>query len=369
MAPDTQYEVIVDTARSFSISVWVKPTAAGGVIASADGANASRFLLWNNTSDNTWRFGMGNADSGWSYTQVVTPAGTALGVWTHLVATYNAETRTISLYVNSVLKGSAQFTATPTWPSGGKFVVGRYLYQGQLTAYYAGMISNLQVWKRALTPAQVGANNTVPVAGARTPFGATTWAPPGTGTTETDIYTADSSGNLWRYRKQNAQVGTPRLMSTGWNQFTVFGIADWNHDGNQDIVVRDNTSCELQVFLGTADDLSAKPEVLGVQWCNYRPYGVADWNRDGFQDVIAAGSTNDLWVYPGDLKGGKSARMDVGDGWSTDDTPYGIVNVVGDATPDVYTRLVSNGTLRLYDFRREASPRSVWAGAVTPRSA
>ncbi|MFI2664653.1 LamG-like jellyroll fold domain-containing protein [Micromonospora carbonacea] len=341
---------LIDTTKSFSISVWAKPTAAGGVIASEDGANASRFLLWNNTSDNTWRFGMGNADSGWSYTQVVTPAGTALGVWTHLVATFNAKTRTISLYVNGVLKGSAQFTATPTWPSGGKFVVGRYLYQGQPTAYYAGMISNLQVWKRALTPTQVGASTTAPAAGARTPFGATTWTPPGTGTTETDIYAADTDGNLWRHRKQNAQLGTPRLMSTGWNQFTVFGIADWDHDGNQDIVVRDNTSCELQVFLGTADDLSATPTFLGNQWCNYRPYGVADWNRDGFQDVITAGSTNDLWVYPGDLAGGTSARVDVGDGWSTDYAPYGIANVVGDATPDVYARVASTGLLRLYDF-------------------
>ncbi|MEU8299696.1 LamG-like jellyroll fold domain-containing protein [Micromonospora sp. NPDC048909] len=348
-------EPLIDTTKSFSISVWAKPTAAGGVIASEDGANASRFLLWNNASDNTWRFGLGNSDSGWSYTQVVTPAGTALGVWTHLVATYNAETRTISLYINGVLKGNAQYNATVTWPGSGKFVVGRYLYQAQKTAYYAGMLSNLQVWKRALTPTQVGATNAPPT-GARNPFGSTTWTPPGTGTAQTDIYTTDTNGNLWKYRKQLSppdpakQLSAPRLVSTGWNQFTPFGIADMNHDGYQDLVARDNTSCNLQVFLGTSDDVDPKPTTLGNGWCGYRPFGVADWNQDTFHDVIAAGGNNDMWIYPGDLKGGKLPRYDVGDGWSSSFSSYGVANVIGDKTPDVYARVDSTGELRRYDF-------------------
>ncbi|MGC4817894.1 LamG-like jellyroll fold domain-containing protein [Micromonospora sp. DT63] len=355
----TSPERLIDTSKSFTLSVWAKPTAAGGVIASEDGANASRFLLWNNASDNTWRFGLGNADSGWSYTQVVTPAGTALGVWTHLVASYNADTRIISLYVNGVLKGNAQYTATPTWPSTGKFVVGRYKYQGVATAHYAGMLSNLQVWKRALTPTQVGASNSAKN-GSLTPVGATTWTPPGTGQLETEIYASDVDGNLWKYRKltppndgsppRSEQLSKPRLVSNGWNQFTAFGIADWDHDGYQDIVARDNVSCELKVFLGTADDLSPTPTFLGIQWCNYRPFGVGDYNRDGYQDIFTAGSTNDLWVYPGDLKGGGGTRADIGNGWSTDFTGFGVANVVGDATPDIYARQASTGLLKLYDL-------------------
>lgn len=343
-------ERLVDTSKSFSISVWAKPTAAGGVIASEDGANASRFLLWNNASDNTWRFGLGIADSGWAYTQVVAPAGTALGVWTHLVGTYNAETRTIVLYVNGVIKGSTQYTATPTWPSTGKFVVGRYKYQGAPTAHYAGMLSNLQVWKRALTPTQVGATN-VTKSGSLTSVGATTWTPPGTGTKQTEVYATDTIGSLWRYRKVNNQVTAPRLISSGWNQFTAFGIADMDHDGYQDVVVRDNVTCDLQVFLGTADDLSPTPTFLGSQWCSFRPFGVTDYNRDGYQDVLTAGTTHDLWVYPGDLAGGKLTRIDIGDGWSDQYSGFGVANVVGDATPDLYGRESDTGLLRLYDHQ------------------
>ncbi|WFE93194.1 LamG-like jellyroll fold domain-containing protein [Micromonospora sp. WMMD987] len=342
-------EPLIDTTKSFSLSVWVKPTTAGGVIVSEDGANTSRFILWNNTSDNTWRFGLGNADSGWSYTQVVTPAGTALGVWTHLVATYNAETRAISLYVNGVLKGSTAFTATPSWPGTGKFVVGRYKYQAAPTAYYAGKISNLQVWKRALTPTQAGASNTTKT-GSLTPFGSTTWTPPGTGTTETETYAVDTAANLWKYRKQGTQLTDPRLISTGWDQFTPFGIADFNHDGFQDLIVRDDTTCNLQVFLGTPDDISPQPTFLGNGWCSYRPFGVVDWNRDGYQDIIAAGATGEMWNYPGDLKGGQATRVQLGTGWSTNYSTFGIANVVGDSTPDVYARLTSTGILNLYDF-------------------
>ncbi|MGW5558774.1 LamG-like jellyroll fold domain-containing protein [Micromonospora sp. NPDC003944] len=346
----TNAERLIDTSKSFSISVWAKPTAAGGVIASEDGANASRFLLWNNADDNTWRFALGNTDSSWSYTQVIAPAGTALGVWTHLVGTYNAETRTISLYVNGTHKGSTQYTATPTWPSTGKFVVGRYKYLGAPTAHYAGMLSNLQVWKRALTPAQVGATN-VPGSGSLTSVGATTWTPPGTGTKQTDVYATDTLGSLWRYRKVNNQLTAPRLVSSGWNQFTAFGIADMDHDGYQDVVVRDNVTCNLQVFLGTADDLSPTPTFFGTGWCSYRPFGVGDYNRDGYQDVFTAGTTNDLWVYPGDLAGGKLTRIDVGDGWDGQYAGFGVADVVGDTTPELYGREIDTGLLRVYDLQ------------------
>ncbi|MET8356596.1 LamG-like jellyroll fold domain-containing protein [Micromonospora sp. NPDC005171] len=349
----TVNEPLIDTTKSFSISVWAKPTAAGGVIASEDGANASRFLLWNNQSDNTWRFGLGNADSGWSYAQVVAPAGTALGVWTHLVGTYNAETRTIVLYVNGVIKGSATYEATPTWPSTGKFVVGRYKYQGAPTAHYSGMLSNLQVWKRALTPTQVGATN-VTKSGSLTSVGATTWTPPGTGTKQTDVYATDTIGSLWRYRKVNNQLTAPRLISSGWSQFTSFGIADMDHDGYQDVVVRDNVTCDLQVFLGTADDLSPTPTSYGIGWCTYRPFGLGDFNKDGYQDIHTAGPTNDMWVYPGDLAGGRQTRIDVGDGWDGQYAGFGVADVVGDTTPELYGREIDTGLLRVYDLQSRA---------------
>ncbi|MFD0817339.1 LamG-like jellyroll fold domain-containing protein, partial [Micromonospora zhanjiangensis] len=97
----THDAALIDTTRSFSISAWVKPTDAGGVIVSEDGAHSSRFILWNEQADNTWRFGMATGDTtAWAYDQVITPTGAQLGVWTHLTATYNAATNTMALYVD-----------------------------------------------------------------------------------------------------------------------------------------------------------------------------------------------------------------------------------------------------------------------------
>ncbi|MEV4757824.1 LamG-like jellyroll fold domain-containing protein [Micromonospora sp. NPDC049559] len=151
---------LIDTTKSFSLSVWVKPTGAGGVIASEDGAHSSRFIIWDNQDDNTWRFGMATGDTnGWTYDQAIAPAGAQLGVWTHLVAVFSAETNTMSLYVNNLLVDTAYHNPAVTWPSTGNFAIGRYLNNGAPVSYYSGQVSNVQAWASALTSTQVGATN------------------------------------------------------------------------------------------------------------------------------------------------------------------------------------------------------------------
>lgn len=143
---------IIDTTKSFTVSVWVKPTITGGVILSEDGAHSSRFILWQETGDKTWRFGMADVDdTSWHYYMITGPVG-KLGVWTHLVGTYDASTATMSLYVNGVLGGTAHVARTTSWPSTGSFVIGRYLYNNTPTAYYSGQISTVEVWDQTIDP-------------------------------------------------------------------------------------------------------------------------------------------------------------------------------------------------------------------------
>ncbi|WP_433374766.1 LamG-like jellyroll fold domain-containing protein [Streptosporangium sp. CA-115845] len=150
---------LIDTTKSFSVAVWVKPAKTGGVILSEDGAHSSRFILWPNESDNTWRFGMATGDTtGWPYDQAVAPAGVQLGVWTHLVAVFDADSRTMALYVNGSLAATASHNPNVTWPSTGGFVVGRYRYNSAPAAYFTGQVSNVQIWKSALTATQLGAD-------------------------------------------------------------------------------------------------------------------------------------------------------------------------------------------------------------------
>ena len=345
----THDAALIDTTKSFSVSAWVKPTDAGGVIVSEDGAHSSRFILWNEQADNTWRFGMATGDNtAWSYDQAITPTGAQLGVWTHLTATYNAGNNTMALYVDGKLKATAQHNAAVSWPATGKFVVGRFLSNNQPAAYYSGQLSNLQVWDRSLTPGQVGADNTQPT-GRLTSFGSFTWTPPALAQAQTDVYGADTAGNLWKYRKTGATLGTPQLLATGWNQFTGFGVADWNRDGYPDLLARDNTSCKMYAYFGTPDDLSPDPTEVGTGWCTFTPFGIADWNKDGLQDVIAILQGDSvLYAYPGNTSGGMGTPVPLGAGWTTAFTPIGVTDVNTDGSLDLLARYNPDWTLRLY---------------------
>ncbi|WP_280665649.1 MULTISPECIES: LamG-like jellyroll fold domain-containing protein [unclassified Kitasatospora] len=153
----------LDTSSSFSIDVWVKPSALGGVVASSDGTNASGFILWPEASDSTWRFALSTADDNtWPYDQTTdamnSNAHVQLNTWTHLTASFNADSHQTSLYVNGVLAASGHHTTN----SGikGPIVMGRYKYQGKPTPgpNYSGSMSNLAVYPTATNPSTPAAN-------------------------------------------------------------------------------------------------------------------------------------------------------------------------------------------------------------------
>jgi hypothetical protein len=128
-----------------SISAWVYPHSAGG-------NNAGRILtngkteLFINSTNNTFSFqsdgstAVNSANSSWRPTK-----------WVHIVATRNAA-GTASMYVNGVLSGSAnQNSGTPTagyWNSIGNNIAN--------TNGFDGIIDNLRIYNRVLTPTEVG---------------------------------------------------------------------------------------------------------------------------------------------------------------------------------------------------------------------
>ncbi|WP_441251080.1 ricin-type beta-trefoil lectin domain protein [Kitasatospora sp. McL0602] len=144
----------VDTRQSFTVSLWVKPSALGSPVISQDGTSASGFAIWPEGGDSTWRFGMGRSDdNGWNYDQTDyrSPAAHAqTGVWTKLTASYNSATGQTSLFVNGILAG----TGFHTTQSGitGPVVLGRYKYQGAGNSFYSGSISDVAVYNTPTVP-------------------------------------------------------------------------------------------------------------------------------------------------------------------------------------------------------------------------
>ncbi|WP_052398350.1 FG-GAP-like repeat-containing protein [Streptomyces sp. NRRL F-5123] len=318
----------------FSLSLWAKPAAFGGVIASQDGVKNSGFLLYSQ-SDHTWSFCMATADTTRGYDCAA--GGTAvIGQWAHLTATYDPATKVMDLFVDGRLVAHGRHTAVSGFTGG--FTLGNDINNGARASFYSGSVSDVQTWNgTVLTIDQVTA-----MANLRSADPPYTFADLADydGDGNSDVVAADTYGNLWVYQGSGAGklVSGPLYIGTGFTGFTLVGVADFDKDGYADVIARapDNT---LRLFPGDAGHNLLTPTVtIGTGWGNYRFAGVRDFNKDGKPDVVAADPSGDLWLYPGTGVGaGLGTRVQLGNGW-TNYALAGLADFDKDGNLDVIAR-------------------------------
>ena len=149
---------VLNTTGSFSVSAWanLSATAHDADIVTQSGNQESGFALQYDQADNRWAFTMPASDTANpAYIKALSATTPATGTWTHLVGTYNAVTRSLTLYVNGAQAGTATDSA-PTNATG-PLAVGRGQANGSPTGYFPGELSTVQAWTYALTPVQVTA--------------------------------------------------------------------------------------------------------------------------------------------------------------------------------------------------------------------
>ena len=73
--------------------------------------------------------------------------------------------------------------------------------------------------------------------------------------------------------------------------YTPFGLADWDRDGNQDIIARQDDNGYLWLYPGQSiRGMSSAPRVLiGWGWKEYTAFGVGDWDLDDLARLVAVG--------------------------------------------------------------------------------
>ena len=152
---------VVDTSGSFTVSVWVYldsyQKSQYATVLSFMGENQGAFELQYNPGWKSWAFNRSSADS--LDAKWIAAAGTAYptsGTWTHLVGEYDANAKTLSLYVDG--KAVSTRTGISGWQATGKLAVGANLNSGG--AAYEGMtgdVSNLEIFDKALTTDEVAA--------------------------------------------------------------------------------------------------------------------------------------------------------------------------------------------------------------------
>jgi hypothetical protein len=104
-----------------------------------------------------------------------------------------------------------------------------------------------------------------------------------------------------------------KLVSLGdWSSHTPYGLVDWDRDGDLDIITRNERTQVIMPTELVMTPVQAQPgrpfdpsTVIGRGWQSYHPFGIGDWNRDGHQDLLTRNEeTTDLWLsYGRSLRG------------------------------------------------------------------
>ncbi|MFE0459431.1 LamG domain-containing protein [Kitasatospora sp. NPDC058965] len=165
---------VVDTRRSFTVSAVVRNDAPAGSRSAVSQGSGSYYSFnlgrdyWG--AHNQWAFKVqtaaGDADN--NTREAFSPANATVGQWTLLTGVYDAQAKTISLYVDGALAQTSKVSGI--WDTSGPLEIGRTRYHSAWVDTWNGAIGDVQLWDRAL-PASA-------VAQLHTSGGTSTDAPP-----------------------------------------------------------------------------------------------------------------------------------------------------------------------------------------------
>ncbi|MGW1877164.1 protein kinase domain-containing protein [Streptomyces sp. NPDC001975] len=141
-----------DRGHSFTVSAWVCLSGRPSFYATAvsqDADAVSGFYLQYSAAENRWAFARPGLRA-LSYT-VPKP-----DVWTHLVGVYEGPRNQLVLYVDGTQEAGIDDNSNPV-AANGPLVIGRATADGGPSDWFPGSIKQVQVFRRALSAAQVKA--------------------------------------------------------------------------------------------------------------------------------------------------------------------------------------------------------------------
>ncbi|TMR31141.1 LamG domain-containing protein, partial [Actinomadura geliboluensis] len=144
---------VVDTSKSFAVSVWAKVDASAPgtdfTALSMEGVHESAFYLKYVKDTQKWVFGRTATDTadapGWYQASSKEPAQS--GAWTHLVGVWDALSGRMRLYVNGD-RGNDSPVTPAMWRAVGGLQIGRAKYKGVQVDHWPGLLDDVRVYDR-----------------------------------------------------------------------------------------------------------------------------------------------------------------------------------------------------------------------------
>ncbi|MFC5097987.1 LamG-like jellyroll fold domain-containing protein [Amycolatopsis plumensis] len=149
----------VDTAKSFSVSAWVRLDQIGAwpAAVSLDGKRTSGFQL-QGSPEGKWSLAMFGADAdggGAPHSRAISAQSVQTGVWTHLTGVYDQAVGKLRLYVNGA--PAAEIAHTSTWSATGDVQIGAALWNGSRVDYFPGAVDDVRLYQRVLVGSEAAA--------------------------------------------------------------------------------------------------------------------------------------------------------------------------------------------------------------------
>jgi hypothetical protein len=154
---------VLRTDNSFTVSAWVRLADRDDYrnAVAQDGAQLAAFRLYYHYTLDRFCFLMYHTDQGGAtWTRPCSTQSPELNTWVHLAGVYNAQDRTVTLYVNGQPAQSFGYGGASPWQADGQFLVGRTIFTptGGPTAqtnFWSGDVDQVRAYQGAMTATQV----------------------------------------------------------------------------------------------------------------------------------------------------------------------------------------------------------------------
>ena len=149
----------LDLTTRMTLEAWVRPTAAIGVWRTVVAKNAGTTLAYTLYANRNTNVPAVEFHNGTRLRAVNGTTQLPLDTWSHLAATYDGAT--LRLYVNGAQVGEFATAGTMLTSTGALWIGGNSVW----SEWFAGLIDDVRIYNRVLTPAEIQTDSTTPVQG------------------------------------------------------------------------------------------------------------------------------------------------------------------------------------------------------------